>query len=943
MEENCRPEKETEQKKENDITSVYAGRLELILSNIPGGAAVFYVQNERVSLVYANPGFYALHHGSMEYWSGQSANPVDWLTPEDQHLFWDEFRSVGQNKAEGSVVYRIIGEDGKLHWVSNQFRPAGQVDGKQYYYASFIDMDKQMAAEQELLRDKLMYDDAAKSAMLFIWYYDIDRHRVVMMQSGYTQEISRELGLPPVVENMPDSLLSFVVPEDREAFAAAYHAMDAGAAYAACEFRYQTPAQDILQYERIVMKRMTAPDGRLLSIYGCGQNITAQKQEEKNYEQAYDQLEKAYPNALGSFQLNLTKNECGNDRSPFPLAMEQQKSGTVDGYLQEFSGFIADETIKADFFRRFNRVQLLKDFAEGTTRVSIEYPTVCADGIRRWRRGLLFMLKNPRTGDVEAVTYAIDIDAHWKNEQIMGKLIQDYFDYIGIIHLDAETFEFHSRIPWITFGKIGEIFPYEECCAYIRSQFQDEEERRTFNQLMSLDEIRKNLFAYGTYLTSYLRTEGSRIVCTRLQYSWLEKEGGDILVVRSDITEAYQKEQQQMKLLEQEKQAAEAANAAKSEFLSRMSHDIRTPLNGIIGMTHIARRLQNSPETEECMRKIDTSSRFLLGLVNDILDMSKAENGTIELHPEPYYMEDFRGYMDSVIQPLCDEKGQKLIFEPQVLGSVVPKLDVLRMNQIYFNLLSNAVKYTPEGGEIHVSIHEDILPGERLRIRVSIRDNGIGMSSEFQKILFDPFTQEHRIDSPEMRGTGLGLAIVKKIVDAMDGTISVKSEPGKGTEFDFEVCCAYLEEKNVRHGTPAGVSGESVQMLNGRHILLCEDHPLNQEIAKSLLEEKGMIVDVAENGEAGVRHYVASAVHYYDAVLMDIHMPVMDGYEAAKQIRASARADAETVPIIAMTADAFADDVKKCLDIGMNGHTAKPIEPDSLYRILAEVMKQKIK
>ncbi len=406
------------------------------------------------------------------------------------------------------------------------------------------------------------------------------------------------------------------------------------------------------------------------------------------------------------------------------------------------------------------------------------------------------------------------------------------------------------------------------------------------------------------------------------------------------IASARVRKQRNLVLMEAKKDA-EAANRAKSDFLSRMSHDIRTPLNGIIGMTHIAGKQSNPSETAACLEKIDTSSKFLLGLVNEILDMSKAESGKMELHPEPYYMDDFKSYMDAVIRPLCDGKNQKLIFRTQIIGTVVPVMDILRTNQIYFNLLSNAVKYTQEGGEICVTLQETLLPGRKVHIFVSIEDNGIGMSEGFQKVLFDPFTQEHRSDNSEMRGTGLGLAIVKKVIDAMGGKISVRSQIGKGSEFSFEIDCDYIECDNNRPRDRTRIQGDSLQILSGKHILLCEDHPLNQEIAKSLLAEKGMLVDIAENGETGVKHFSHSAVFFYDAILMDIRMPVMDGREAARRIRALSRPDAAGIPIIAMTADAFDESLQEAMKAGMDGYVIKPVEPEKLYSVLADFLSGK--
>jgi len=920
----------------NELTA-YSNRLDEILGSIPGGVSVFSEQGGQIRLVYTNAGFYAVHHGSREYWSAQSANPVDWLVPEDRHLFWDEFRRVARDgKQQGSVTYRVIGEDGAFHWVRNQFCRAERLGGVQCYSASFVDMDEQIAAEQELLQEKLMYDAAASSAKLIVWSYDIASHRALLMQSGYTKDICEKLHVPPVIENVAQTLLPYVHPDDKETFRTAYQSIDDGAESAVCEFRFQLPGQESLQQERMALRRIRDKNGRLLNVFCYGQNITEQKEKEERLSRAYEKI--GNPDAYGSFRLNLTKNWCGNGaagKSRIKSVLELQNSGTVDGYFADFSRLIADDEVRADFYRRFDRRLLLQQFEQGTQSISIDYPVVYEDGARHWREGFLSMVKNPRTGDTEAVTYSYDIDARKRDEFIMARLIHDHFDYIGIIHPAARTFEFHSRRPWITYGMTGEILPYEKCCEYVRSRFTREDERLAFDEAVSLDAILRDMDEKGTRTASYIRTAGAYTVCSRLQYSWLEKAGGDILVVRSDVSDAYQKEQEQMLLLEKEKRAAEAASIAKSEFLSRMSHDIRTPLNGIIGMTYLTQKLELPAKARENLGKIDTSSKFLLSLINDVLDMSRAESGRIELHPEPYPMEEFAEYVNSIIAPLCEERRQTFLFEPaEILPDAVPLLDKLRINQIVFNLLSNAVKYTPEGGTIRCRIAEQRLDGGHMHLHIDVIDNGIGMSEEFQKVLFDPFTQEYRADSAEARGSGLGLAITKRLIDAMGGAVAVTSRPGKGTAFgaDFRLDCIPAGGA-AEQAQPGGGAGKS---LAGRHILLCEDHPLNQEIAKAILEGQGALVTIAGDGESGVRAFLGSSIGYYDCILMDIHMPVMDGYGAAKAIRALRRSDAASVPILAMTADAFSEDIQRCLDSGMNGHIAKPIDPDRLYRTLSE-------
>ncbi len=379
---------------------------------------------------------------------------------------------------------------------------------------------------------------------------------------------------------------------------------------------------------------------------------------------------------------------------------------------------------------------------------------------------------------------------------------------------------------------------------------------------------------------------------------------------------------------------ARIASKAKSDFLSRMSHDIRTPLNGIIGLTYLTQE-QSLPESaQENLRKIATSSKFLLSLVNDILDMSKAERQQITFHPEPYRFSDFCAYIDAVIRPLCDEKRQKFQFEANPVKDYIPVVDIMKLNQIYFNLLSNAVKYTPEGGTISLKINEEMIDNDHIHFTLTVRDNGIGMSEEFQKSMFEPFTQENRNDTSLTRGSGLGLAIVKRTVEAMNGTINVESKENEGSSFTVSIifpCIKSSALENEKSVETKAVSQKDFSSLAGKHILLCEDHPLNQEIAKAMLEDKGMLVQIAENGQYGIEAFSKAPVGYYACVLMDIRMPVMDGYETTKAIRGLKRSDAKTVPILAMTADAFTDDVQKCLNSGMNGHIAKPIDPQKLF------------
>ena len=374
------------------------------------------------------------------------------------------------------------------------------------------------------------------------------------------------------------------------------------------------------------------------------------------------------------------------------------------------------------------------------------------------------------------------------------------------------------------------------------------------------------------------------------------------------------------------------ASVAKTDFLSRMSHDIRTPLNGIIGLTKLAMEEDSLPKMREYLDNINVSGQFLTGLVNDVLDLSKVEIGKVEIHPEPYSCEDMCKYVEAVVTPLCKDKGVTFKTYPPDVGSPV-LLDRLRFNQVIFNLLSNAVKYTPAGGFVELIWKRDDLPNARVALHITVRDNGIGMSEAYQKHMFESFSQER--SQTATTGSGLGLAIVKSLVSLMKGTISVESEQGVGTTFDVHLETVACKEEKADTSEAQNVA------LEERRALLCEDNRINTIVAQRMLEKWGMQVDTAENGRIGVEKFVASAPGEYDVILMDVMMPEMNGIDATRMIRAQKRPDASTIPILAITANAYDTDVTNCLEAGMNGHTSKPIDQQQLHDLLCRILAQR--
>ncbi len=384
--------------------------------------------------------------------------------------------------------------------------------------------------------------------------------------------------------------------------------------------------------------------------------------------------------------------------------------------------------------------------------------------------------------------------------------------------------------------------------------------------------------------------------------------------------------------MQQNSLALKEATEAKQDFISRISHDMRTPMNAIIGFAEFGGESRSPDEMKKYYEKISAAGKYLLQLINDSLDLTKIGSANYELHPEPCTNREFIDEIENLFSEKARKDGVKFTVHYDTEELVCLEFDKLRLQQIFVNLLNNAVKFTPEGGHVSLEIsHENASEGTVL-VHFKVSDDGIGMSEEFQKKMYQPFEQEQR--GQKGQGTGLGLAIVSKLIETMGGTIRCESKVGSGTTFFVDLCMkkAILKETAVK----AGVT--EIHYLKGKRALLCEDNELNREVANLFLEKEGMHVTNAEDGQQGVEYFSHSEEYYFDVILMDVRMPVMDGIEATKAIRGMARKDAATVPIIALSANTFDEDIEECKAAGMNGHMSKPIIPDEFYKVLQKAI-----
>ena len=467
---------------------------------------------------------------------------------------------------------------------------------------------------------------------------------------------------------------------------------------------------------------------------------------------------------------------------------------------------------------------------------------------------------------------------------------------------------------------------------YTREQFENElNSQCTYlhpEDLARISDISKEVMDTGqpAVLEARLltRNQETRHLTVTLSYVSQEESWDGVASFYSvgiDVTKEREEQNRQRRALEDACQAARVASQAKTNFLSTMSHDIRTPMNAIMGMSAIALSNLDSPERlRDCINKISVSGQHLLRLLNEVLDMSKIESGRFDLTLSPVKLPDLFRDIADICHPLIEEKQQELRISINQIRHENVIADRERLQQILMNLMSNAIKYTGEGGTILLELNElDSVVPNRGQYEFICTDNGTGISSEFIPHIFEPFTRAESSDISRLQGTGLGMAITENIVRMMNGTIGVESELGKGSRFTVSLSLELDQEERV-------CSEKKEIHLTGKRLLLVEDNEINREIATELLQMQEITVAAVENGQLALEAFEASAPGTYDAILMDIQMPVMDGFEAARAIRALNREDARTVPILALTANVFSADMARARSVGMNDYIAKPID-----------------
>ncbi|MDD3368685.1 MAG: response regulator [Lachnospiraceae bacterium] len=666
-----------------------------------------------------------------------------------------------------------------------------------------------------------------------------------------------------------------------------------------------------------------------------------QNEQELRYKEQLGLTNQAAKDALAYASYNLTQNVVLKYESNQPELCEIMGHEKADDVLAGIRNIACEVRDPEDFALLSNCTTMIKAYKCGRSHIEVRHRL---KNDNRWVLSVFDMIANSQTGDIEAISFLRNITDITRSELVVNRLMT--LDYQSIIIVDTST---------------GVSIPF-------RKSKEDGVLTKILQMQEELGDVREGLNAFfrkyavsGTaekaikenspeYINVKLETE-PYYECTyalnwqgkkhhyRIVYSYLEQRAGEILCAIQDVTDIYEQEEEQRARLTAALEESNAANQAKTAFLSRISHDMRTPLNGILGLTTLLKDSTTDDKILRDLMELEMSGKYLLNLINDTLDMNKIESGKLELHPHVCEGKTLFNNALGLAKSSIQAKNLQLHVQTENIPFTTLYVDVERIEQVVLNVLGNAVKFTPDGGTIEVTMSNISICDGVITDKLVIRDSGIGISREFLPHVFEAFSQEDATRTSAYQGTGLGLAITKQLIQLMGGNISVESEQGKGTSFTIILKMDIATEEQIAEWKKSQISSDNGINLYGKKALLCEDHPLNAKIATRLLETKGMIVDHAENGQIGVELFQDSAIGYYDVVLMDIRMPVMDGIDAVKTIRNLPRRDARLVPIIAMTANAFDDDVKQTRDAGMDAHLSKPIQTELLYQTMGDLMK----
>lgn len=804
------------------------------------------------------------------------------------------------------------------------------------------DEEEAEAAKHELEKTKAELEETQKlmqhaikdSGMLYFEYYPEER-----MAIEYNCVEAFEID--EILYDYPDSWFkkNITHPDDLEVLKETFRRIDEGAGEAECEIR-NLRRNGIYVWERVIMRSVYDRNGSRIKVLCTGLDITAAKEAAAEYRGQIERVAGKEGKIIGRYVADLTTGACEIICDEYIETADVGYRRTINEVLSMGDSFIRSSQERDEHHRIFSRENMLKAYHDGERVLTHMYVARMRDNTILWIETDAYLMRDPGDGNIKAQMIKYDISDPYMRDRVIRRIADQDYEWLGLINPIKETtwrLTGHNALHPGTPPKEYDYPKVQQLTIENAMNRSTNEEKEQYIKATSIEHIKRELDFHGVYevfLKEKLKGKEKRY--KKITYSYADERNYLIAVKQIDITDVYDREKKSRDELRKALDISEEASETRNLFLANISHDMRTPLNGVMGFADLALDREGLPEdAEKDLKKIKESGELLLRLVDDTLDLSRLTSPRMALTENDI---DFEKTIDDIadtMRPGMNEKNITFRVEKGARFGMV-RADSFRVSQMLLNILSNAQKFTPAGGHIELIVTKKEHVVNDINCGIIVRDSGTGMSEDFIPKAFDVFSQEHVHGDDRNGGTGLGLSVVKRIVTLMRGRIQIKSDVGNGTEVRIDLPLTQVED--VQDKAPATAKNE--ERLSGKKVLLCEDHPVNTQLAKLMLSAVGIETTAVADGSLGVSIFSGSRPGEYDAILMDISMPVMDGLTATRKIRSLDRKDAATVPIIAMTANAYDEDVQKSKRAGMDAHISKPVDRGTLYRTLIDLIER---